>query len=439
MVNFKILDHFYPWRIFHWRRKLWKSQYYSDKQLRTLQWKLLSKLLDHCFENVPYYRQLFAKLGLHRSDLTSVEDLSRIPVLSNDVLLEQHKDFKADNFKRFRSHEVYTSGTTGTPMCVYWDRDSNVLEFTCQWRQFSWTGYRIGESFLDIRSRTFGVPNGFIWNRKCRGLEVSSDNIDLSNIEKYAKLLRKFRIKLWRGYPSSIYLLCSLLDQAGIKDVKPKYVVPCAESLMGYQRDFIESWAGIVVCDNYGLKQHNALICQCPEGGYHIASEYGIIEIINDDGLPVQPGQEGRIIATGLHNKAFPLLRYDTGDYAVRSDGKCSCGRTLPLVESIIGRADDRILNAKGKWVSGLQFIFLPFVQEIHTAQLVQKQRKTIDVYIIPAKDYSNQTKIRLNNEFKKKLGESMKIRIQPVQEIPFRSSGKFKFVVNKLETVGKT
>jgi len=432
VVEFRIADFFCPWRILHWRRLLWRSQYYSDDEMRALQWKLLSRLLKHCFENVAYYRKLFTDLGLYPSDLRSVDDLRLVPVINKRILLERYEEFKADNFKRFRPSEVHTSGTTGTPLSFYWDADSNVLELVCQWRHFSWSGYRLGEPFLDIRSRILDVPSGYVWNWKCRGLEVSSDNIDAANVARYAELLRKHRIKLWRGHPHAINWFCYLLHNAGIDDVKPKYVISCAETLLGYERDFIESWSGVRVCDNYGLKEHNALICQCPEGGYHVASEYGVVEIIRDDGQAALPGEEGRIVATGLHNKAVPLLRYDTRDYAVQSERRCSCGRTLPLVERITGRIDDRILRADGKWVSGLQRVFY-FAKGVQRAQLVQEQRESLNVYLVLGEGYAEQTEIHLRTELKKKLGESMEIHIHRVKEIPFRSPGKSKFVVNKL------
>ena len=102
VIKFRIADFFSPWRILHWRRLLWRSQYYSDDEMRALQWELLSRLLKHCFENVAYYRKGFAELGLHPSDLRSVDDLSLVPVINKRILLERYEEFKADNFKRFR-------------------------------------------------------------------------------------------------------------------------------------------------------------------------------------------------------------------------------------------------------------------------------------------------------------------------------------------------
>lgn len=431
MVEFRISDFFYPHQLLYWRRLLWKSQYYSAERVKTLQWKLLSNLLDHCFDKVPYYRNLSAETGLTRSDFRSISDLSKIPVLDKNTLLDYHEDFKADNFEHYRPREIHTSGTTGTPLIVYWDKGSNILELACVWRHFSWTGYKLGEPFLDIRSMPIN-NQAYSWNWKCRGLEISSDNIDISNIRDYAHLLQKYRIKMWRGHPAAIDSFCRLLEDAGIDEIRPRRLFTVAEALLSHQRNYIESWAKVPVCDSYGQREHSAFICQCPEGGYHIAPEYGIVEIIRNDGTSAQPGEEGRIIATGLHNRAFPLLRYDTGDYAIPSNRQCRCGRTLPLVESFTGRIDDRIQKTDGRWVSGFGFTFF-HAKGIRTAQIVQKQPDAVDLYLVTEKNYSDETDIHLTGELKKKLGESMKVRIHKIGEVPFHSSGKFKFVVNKL------
>ena len=398
-----------------------------------MQWKLLSRMLDHCFANVPYYRKVFNELGLHRSDLTSIEDLSRIPILNREVLIEHHEGFKANDFDQYRPKEIHTSGSTGTPVAVYWDLDSNILELTCMWRHFSWAGYRLGNPFLDFYNMVLDVPGGYHWNWKCRALITAWDNVNASNIQQYASLMRKYGVKMWRGSPFAIESLCHLLSEVGIEDVKPKYVFTSAEALLPHQRETIESWTGVPVCESYGLREHNAFICQCSAGGYHIASEYGIVEIIKEDGAPAQPGEEGRIVATGLHNRAFPLLRYDTGDYAVQSGELCSCGRTLPLVEKLTGRINDRLLREDGKWVSGLDDDFLFPSKGIQRAQLVQEAPFTLDVYVVPGRDYKSEVEPLLRAVLKRKLGESTDVRIHRVKEVPHPASPKFKFVVSKL------
>ena len=433
MIEFKFSDYLSPSRLLYWRRLLWKSQFYPEEKQRALQWNLLSKMLDHCFEKVPYYQRVFKQLGLQRSDFRSLDDLSLLPVIDRYTLIDFHEEFKASDFKKHKPKKIKTSGTVGALMYVYWDINSNILELLCQLRHFSWIGYRIGEPFLDIRSVVFEDSKEFKWNWKCRGLELSSDYIDSSNIERFAGFLRKYRIKLWRGYPESIDYLCRLLKSAGIEDVKPKYVNCVSVAVHSYQRRIIEQWTGIPLCDSYGIREHNCLICQCPEGGYHMASEYGITEIIKEDGTPARAGEEGRIVATGLHNKAFPLLRYDTMDFAVATDRKCSCGRKLPLIERLTGRINDFIRDTRGRLVSAPAFPMY-FGENVRKAQLIQNNKHSIDLYIVPDKNYSKKTDPILINEYKKKMGFSMEVNIHHVKEVPFPRKGKkYKFAISKI------
>jgi phenylacetate-CoA ligase len=246
-------------------------------------------------------------------------------------------------------------------------------------------------------------------------------------------MLKKRGIRLWRGHSKALYHLCRLFDETGIRDVKPGCIVPVGSALLPYERSFMERWAGVPVGGSYGLTEHTVLMCQCPEGNYHIASEYGIVEILKDDGTPAKPGEEGRIISTGLHNLAFPLLRYDTGDCAVASDEACPCGRTLPIVKELIGRADDRVIDRNGRKVSSLHRMFR-YADGIRSSQIVQTEAGAIDVYFIPAKGYDEGVRSRLAEAFYNELGEDMEVRFHIVKELPFPGTNKFKFAINRLK-----
>ncbi|HPG40389.1 MAG TPA: hypothetical protein PLP19_15575 [bacterium] len=432
MKEFRIEDFFSPFSLLYWRQFLWKSQYYPAEKLQQLQWQYFSRILDHCFANVPFYRNFFKEQGLTRQDFQSFADLHKIPVFSKELVLEHAKELKADNFKKYRPITVYTSGTTGTPLEIYWDTFINSVELVHQWRHFSWFGYRLGDGFMDIRNFKMHLPNKYRWNWQCRGLEFSSQYIDGINIHEYADLLRKYKIRFWRGHSSALNHLCHVLNDAGITDVKPRFIVSVAESLVENQRQFMESWSGGPVCDNYGLIEHTALIIQCPHGGYHIASEYGHVELLKDDGSPAKPGEEGRIISTGLHNRAFPLIRYDTKDYAIATDRVCACGRTLPLIERLIGRVDDRLINKHGKYIGGLQKA-TTFAKGIRLSQIVQSVPGIIDFYVVPVKNFTDDMRQLLLDLLTEELADTMQINIHVVDKVPYDGSGKFKFVVSLL------
>ena len=101
-------------------------------------------------------------------------------------------------------------------------------------------------------------------------------------------------------------------------------------------------------------------------------------------------------------------------------------------MEKLTGRIDDRLLDTKGRWVSALSLLF-DYAQGFRLAQLVQKERCILDVYLVPTKDYSEKTEAFLCTILKKKLGQEMEVRIHRVKEVPFPSAGKFKFVICQL------
>jgi phenylacetate-CoA ligase len=437
MVKFDISDYLSVGRLLYWRRLLWRSQYDPPEKLANLQWKLLSRLLDHCFRNVPYYKNEWKKLGLVRADFRSLADLSKLPVIGKGHIFDHGELFKADGFSRYRPKPVQTSGTTGSPMKVYWDVRSNVLELLCQWRHYSWFGYRIGTPFLDLRNYRQHLAGPWAWNWKCRGLESSIFFWNESNADECAAMLKKRRIRLWRGNPLAIYQLCLIFEKAGIRGPRPGCVITVGEALRGNERRVIENWTGCAVGDGYGLNEHTVMMGQCPEGSYHVSSEYGIMEILGEDGTPARPGEEGRIISTGLHNFAFPLLRYDTGDHAVPAEGPCACKRTLPAVRELTGRIGDKVLAVNGRWVSCLHRPF-KYASGVRFSQIVQKVAGSIDVYIVPSEGFGPAVQAGITDGLRAELGQDMEIRVHLVDALPFQSSRKFKFVVNQLPDAGK-
>lgn len=433
MVRFEISDFFAPAKILYWHEKLKKTPYFSEKERRRLEWHLLSKVLDHCFENVPFYKTCYKRRNIKRTDIQSLADLQKLPVIHKRDVFQFHDQFKAARFKRYNPKKLHTSGTTGSPLIIYWDQQSNIMELLCQWRHFSWFGYHLGDPFLDIGNFKGHLNKPVEWNWQCRGLLTSIRFWNENNIREFAYTLSKYKIKFWRGNPSALYELCECFSKANIQDVKPDFIITIGETLLPFQKEFIEKWANCPVRINYGLLEHTALICQCPEEQNHIAWEYGIVEIVKDDGTPAKPGEEGRVVSTGLHNKAFPLLRYDTGDFAVRSEKACPCGRTMPILKNMTGRLYDHVLDANQKRIFGLHYAFKN-VNGIRYSQIVQDIPGILKVYIIPTPDYNQTAQEQLLKNLFVETGDSMKINILVVESLPYPSERKFKFVVNNVK-----
>ena len=447
MIEFKFADFFYPGKLVRTYALLRRSEHWSLEQFDTYQMKRLAPLLRFCAQEVPYYASIFRQAGLKAQDISSDnarQCLSRLPLLDKDTVREQSDTLVARHVARFNPKPITTSGTTGTPLTVYWDRDSNVMEFCSIQRFWRWAGFRIGQSFLDLRSRVFTEEDNhlvreqgvlYIRNWKVNGIELSSDYIDERNIHQYYEVLLRYTPRLVRGHPQAIQHLVSLLQEKHLDSWCPAVVTPTSETLYEFQREQMESAWQVPVMDSYGLKEHNVFIAQCCAGGYHIYPEYGICEIVDDDGNPVQPGQEGWIVATGLHTYAQPLLRYNTRDRAVASHGRrCACGRTLPTVEHIVGRIDDCIYTHDGKRYSGMHFAFFGR-RGIKKARLVQEDLSKVQVELVVTSEFAQAEQAALRDALERKVENRLTFEFRMVRDIVQENPGKFKFVVSRLKT----
>jgi phenylacetate-CoA ligase len=449
MIEFKVKDFFYPVDLLKAYFLLRRSEHWSAEQMRSYQARKLAQLLCHCAVEVPYYRDLFPQLGLRVDLITpsnAFECLAKVPVLDKDTLREAPERFLAGNASRFHPKAITTSGTTGTPLTVYWDRGSNVMEFSCIQRLWRWAGIRIGHAFLDLRSCVFPTNHKnlktkgsavFLRNWKVNGLEFNADYIDKENIEDYYQVLLRYRPRLVRGHPQAIQYLANLLRERGLDGWRPTAVTTASETLYEFQRQDIEAAWGTPIMDSYGLKEHNVFIAQCREGSYHLSPEYGVCEIVDDTSQDVSAGGEGWVVATGLHNYAQPLLRYQTRDRAIVGHNKpCACGRTLPYVERIVGRIDDCLCTRDGRRFSGMHFAFFGR-RGVKKARLIQEDLETVKVELLVDSQFDQSERDAVLDALARKVGGRLTFRLCFPDEIRQKTPGKFKFVVSHLPQTG--
>src|SRR5690606_36994726 len=94
-------------------------------------------------------------------------------------------------------------------------------------------------------------------------------------------------------------------------------------------------------------------------GNLHINTENIIVEIVDDKGMVLPNGQTGEIVVTDLTNYYMPLIRYRLNDYGAISNEICGCGRRLPILTHLHGRAYDIVKNREGNKFHGEFFLYL--------------------------------------------------------------------------------
>ena len=166
----------------------------------------------------------------------------------------------------------------------------------------------------------------------------------------------------------------------------------------------------------------------------HINSENLIVEILREN-EPCASGEIGEVVVTELNNTGMPLLRYRLGDFASFADVPCSCGRGLPVIENIAGRALDIIYNREGKMFHGMFFLYV--FQEVKrknlgiTAfQVVQNDLEHLVMKVVVNERYGSETETLVRKLIQEAFGEYVHVAFDKVAEIPRERSGKMRLVV---------
>lgn len=438
-ITFSIRKFAYPISILKLRRFLEKSQWFSEEELKEYQNKRLKEIIEHCYENVPYYRNLFRALKLKTDDFKETEDLKKLPLLTRDIIRKNFHLLTAKNCKKFRPFLYKTSGTSGNPLEFYLDKPMHILEFCYYWRHWSWGGYRLGDPFVEFSFNYFidgDMKNTYKYMPLTKNLIFNSTQVSFANLDRFVTQIRKHKPLFLKGLPSIITSFALLLEKAGYTDIHFKAVFTSAETLLPYHQQIIEKAFHCRILDSYSHMESTVAVSQCPHGSYHVNPEYGVFSVEEKEQINDYGGDKvGEIIGTSLHNFTMPFLRYKTGDLAVdnSSGEKCPCGRGLPLVKNIVGKTLGVFITPDDRFVSGIA-IPMKHIEGIRCFQIIQESKKEFIIKITRRDDIPQEfIKERLTYYYKEILGEDIDLTIKFVPLDSWDKTSKHSSVVSKL------
>lgn len=418
------------------RSELEARQWWSRDHLEVEQRERLRSMLVWCAARIPYYRDLFASLDLHPTDIDSVGDLARLPLLDKETVRSQPDRFRPDP-PAGRVVAQTTGGTTGTPLAYWATLDAVRFNYaTYEARTRAWAGVGLGDRMASFHGQPI-VPASTqappFWRRNpaFNQLYCSVYHLNDATLPDYIDELARFSPRVIAGYTSAVHRLAShILATGDIGRIRPAAVLVSSETLFPHAREEIESAFGCRVFNSYSLGELVAYISQCPDGHLHVSTEYGVVELVDVDG-------DGRteIVATGLFNRAMPLLRYRTGDVATAAKpGPAACGRGLPIVDELEGRADDLVRTPEGS-VVGPAPMSLAFqrVPHLRRAQVRQERVDALQVLVEVTGGWDGSAESFLRSELHKRLGTTIDIDIDTVETLPLTSGGKERLIVSTL------
>jgi phenylacetate-CoA ligase len=417
-----------------------KGEHLSLAQRQADQWLKLIRLLEHAYNESPYYRKKFASVGYKPGDLKNWEDLRRLPILTKRDIVDNATEMISQKAKRKTLVPRKTSGSTGISLNFYVDDDEFQFKRGVELYRNQWTGWELGEwkalvwgnpAYLDTAR---GKIRNYLLER-CFSLDTLK--MDEAMMASFASQIFKLKPSMLFGHAHSLYLFARFWREQKLPDYRFRGILSTAMVLHEHERQLCESVFQTPVFNRYGCEEVSLIASECASHqGLHINTDSLIVELVKDEHFP-SSGDTGRVIVTDLCNMAMPFIRYEVGDTATASDQSCSCGRTYPLLKSIAGRVADYLRTPEGDWISGISLTenFATLIPGIHQIQIVQDEADLLRLRIVRSSAFNQDSEACIIRMIHERFGLRMRVAIDYVDAILPEPSGKYRFSIYKVGT----
>ncbi len=365
--------------------------------------------------------------------------IQSFPVINKIIIRQNEGAFISSKYDKDKLIKVVTSGSTGTPFCVYHDVEKKI-------RNTADTIYFARQANFNIGQKLYYFK---IWNdiNKKNWFNTWSQNIEACNVFNLSDASIQTLIDTinadkstigFLAYASAFDAICRYLDKnPHIKiTANVQSAIAMSEALNEYTKQAMQKHFNCHCVSRYSNVE-NGMIAQqhanaANEFYINFASYY--VEVLHiDNDVPCTLGQAGRIVVTDLYNQAMPLIRYDTGDIGVLAQKNIN-GIDTPILQKIEGRKMDMVFNTAGHLVSSFTITNGMWkYTELCQYQFIQTDKAT---YLFKLNcDETFAREALLIDDFKIIFGQDAIINVEYVSEIPLLHSGKRKKVMNMYHT----
>lgn len=399
------------------------EQLFSSPQLmESVSSNRLQRLLVHATSTTEFY-----------APYHGCSELSAFPVIRKAQVREHNYDLLSSACQHNKLLVRKTSGSYGTPLKFLITQDKKDRQ-TAEIIFFNrWGGHEIGEKFAYVKvhnKKTF-------WTRLLQN-EISMDPCYLTStwLAEQRRLLHRHKPGFIIGYPSALLAIAEYCEASG--DLPEAFRLSCiisiSETLDMSKREYLSKVFGCPVLSRYATMEFGVLAHECmQERTHHLNTASYVFELLSlGSDEPARPGEIGRVVVTDLYSLAMPIIRYETGDLAVRSEQMCPCGQNSPILERLEGRDLDSIFTPFGERILPLRLGvgIRQAAGQLRQYQFVQTGASSYCLRICSPPD--SDAEYALKRHFRQLLGGGASIEITYVNEIPALPSGKRPVIINE-------
>ncbi len=397
--------------------------------LRSKRERKLREIIDFAYKNSPAFKRRMDEAGLSPSDIRSIEDLQKIPVIRKDNLVEiQAQDPPFGGLLAVPPSSLKRIFQSPGPI---YDPQGEEEDYW-NWKE---PLEAAGFNAEDVVINTFSYhlsPAGIMFDE---GLEVIGSTViptGVGNTELQVRIINDLGVTGFIGTPSFLMTLLKKSKELGTKfSIKKAFVT--AEPFTPSQRQIFEE-NGIKAFQGYGTADVGAIAFECEyREGMHVIENI-ILEIVDPTtGKALSPGEVGEVVVT-LFNKTYPLIRFGTGDLSKLLPEKCKCGRETERIAGFMGRIGDAV-KVRGMFVHPGQIQgVLKRYENLgdFVAEVTREAERDYLFLKVEAKNLEEAEKIR--NELLEKLRDVLRVRVDRLEFVSLNSLKSEKKIIDKRE-----
>jgi phenylacetate-CoA ligase len=404
--------------------------------IRAYQDARLRRVVAHAAERVPYYQRLFARHGVHATDVRGLDDLPRLPTTERrDIQSASAPDLVARGLDPERLRVRRTSGSSGMPILIRrtWLESQTGTVFQLPVLRdlgVRPTDRRAGVGLGRSRPARLGdLPRRVVQRAGLYRSTLIDCRLDP---EAIADALARVGPDVILGYPGVLVRVAQAVTRRRRPGLAPRLVLTGAEMLAPGMRRQIAEGFGAQVLDWYGSHESGLIAWECRRaGGYHVWAPGVALEVLVD-GRPAAPGETGEVVVTSLRAFAMPFIRYRLGDLVVQGDEACACGAPFATIREIRGRMLDYVELGDGRRLHSYA-VSQPLLDDagawLGQYQLTQEARDRLRLSIVPMREPTPAELDRVRRTLGALLGPEVTVDIRLVAAIPLGDNGKFRVV----------
>lgn len=419
-------------RMFTQGRFLHRTPFWPREQMRDWQFQRIQKLVQHAYDHIPFYGELYRSVGFAPGDLKSWGDFARLPLVSKDQVIANFPDrmLKAgtnlDELIVSRS-----SGSSGKVLDIAYDVDAMILYILAGLRLYKMCfHYRPWHRQLYIYTSPYPM-NSLLGSYPCKFVST------LAPISEILSALRQYRPHLLVCYPSHLKQILQAASADDLAEMRPQAISVNSEMSTQAERDDVASLLRCTVLDEYSSEELTRIAAQCRHKTYHIFEDINYIETLDARGDST--ASPGTIVGTNLHNFAMPMIRYQQNDLAKVEDSSCPCGWRFRRLLNLEGRRNDsfelpsgRILTS-GFLLDATYEFLLAYRTAVRDFCLIQQSKSCIVLQIVPGAGWDETVGGKIAVRFREFLEGEIPFEIQVVTECEKTRSGKRNPIINMM------